>query len=286
MLLPVVGRQHDPVAIRVVQVDRARDGVVLERERHPASAHLGLSWPCSRSKARGSTEIATWSRDSSFMEKAWSAAIAAVIGRWTEDPPGFGRKRRGAPLPAADRTGWTQYVDVQSLPVLAELPYSAASTWIWSYACTRRVHICQVRPASDPRLTSTCRGLDCKRQHVARHPAQGGSLIPCRAEPRRGRRAIPSTRKLLVGQRTRADRLQDHDGNPPRGPPLVIPEPWRDRDPVGPDALSLLALRLACSPLSTRPGDARLSREQLSGSRLHQTRHPGGAASGGGQMLV
>src|SRR6202011_5376311 len=51
--------------------------------------------------------------------------------------------------------------------------------------------------------------------------------------------ASAAPRRALAGP------LKNHDRNLPRGLPLVLPEPWRDRDAFGKHALPFLALRLA-----------------------------------------
>src|SRR5713101_4132892 len=45
-------------------------------------------------------------------------------------------------------------------------------------------------------------------------------------------------------RRALADPLKDQDRNLPRGHSRVLPEPWRDGDALGIDALPFLALRL------------------------------------------
>src|ERR1700716_1213700 len=60
------------------------------------------------------------------------------------------------------------------------------------------------------------------------------------AEPVMKMRAKPVTLLAALG-----GPLKNHDRNLPRRLSLVLPEPWRDRDALGIDAVAFLALRLA-----------------------------------------
>jgi hypothetical protein len=86
-----------------------------------------------------------------------------------------------------------------------------------------------------------------KQSALIRFPAPVASgrraRSPVRARPTRSReRQLGSQRRSPCAASPSS--LQDHDGDPPRGLPLVIQEPRGDGDAVGPDPLTLLPLRL------------------------------------------